>query len=104
MTCYVVGEITLKTQDWVIEYLGEINAFIHRHGGRVLSRTVKLEKVEGDRVLPTNIILIEFPDRDAAMGFFDDPAYQPLRKLRQAGSVSDFVLFPAEDLALQALS
>ena len=104
MTCCVVGEITLKTQDWVMEYLGGINTFIHRHGGRVLSRTVKLEKVEGDRALPTNIILIEFTDRDAAMGFFDDPAYQPLRNLRQGGSISDFILFPAEDLALEVLS
>ena len=98
MKYYAYGDITLKHREWVKEYLGSVNSFIERHGGRVLSRTTKMEKLEGTRALPTNVILVEFPDRQSAFDFLEDPAYQPLRKLRMDGADSEFTLFPAEDL------
>ena len=100
MTYFVMGEITLKNDDWVVEYVTKVNVFIEKHGGRVLSRSIKVENIEGGRPLPTNVILIEFPSRQSARSFFDDPDYLTLRLLRQAGSNSEFILFPAEDLAL----
>ena len=100
MTYYAYGEITLKHQDWVEEYLGKINQFIGKHRGIVLSRTIRMEKIEGARVLPTNVILVEFPDRRSAIRFFEDPDYQPLRQLRLDGATSEFTLFPSEDLAV----
>lgn len=101
MKYYAYGEITLKHTKWVKEYLAKINPFIEKHGGRVLSRTTKMEKAEGDRALPSNVILVEFPDRASVFEFFEDPDYQPLRSLRVDGSISEFTLFPAEDLALR---
>jgi len=98
MTYYAYGEITLKHQDWIEEYLGKINQFIEKHRGTVLSRTKRMEKIEGARVLPTNVILVEFPDRSSAIRFFEDPDYQPLRQLRLDGATSEFTLFPSEDL------
>jgi uncharacterized protein (DUF1330 family) len=95
---YTFGEVILTSQDWVREYLTHINGFIERHGGRVLSRTVNMDKREGERALPTNVILIEWPSKDAADACFNDPDYQPLKARRQAGSKSEFVGFPAEDL------
>ena len=100
MKYYVYGEIYLKHDEWVQEYLRDINSFIEKHGGRVLSRSIKMEKVEGIRELSTNVILLEFPSRQTAVDFFDDPDYQPLRKMRLEGSVSEFVMFPSEDLAI----
>jgi uncharacterized protein (DUF1330 family) len=100
MTYYAYGEITLKHQNWVKEYLANINPFIEKHGGRILSRTIRMEKAEGERALPTNVILVEFPDRESVFRFYDDPEYQPLRRLRTEGSISEFTVFPAEDLAL----
>jgi uncharacterized protein (DUF1330 family) len=101
MKYYAYGEITLKHTKWVKEYLANINPFIEKHGGRVLSRTTKMEKGEGNRGLPSNVILLEFPDRKSVFEFLNDPEYQPLRRLRTEGSTSDFTLFPAEDLALR---
>ena len=98
MTYYAYGEITLKHQDWIEEYLGKINQFIGKHRGIVLSRTIRMMKIEGARVLPTNVILVEFPDRSSAIRFFEDPDYQPLRQLRLDGATSEFTLFPSEDL------
>ena len=102
MKYYVYGDIYLKHGEWVQEYLRDINSFIEKHGGRVLSRSIKMEKVEGVRELSTNVILLEFSNRQTAVDFFDDPDYQPLRMMRLEGSVSEFVMFPAEDLAILA--
>ena len=99
MSYYALGEITLKNSAWVKEYLRSINAFIEKHEGRILSRTVKMEKLEGTRALPTNVILVEFPNRQSAFDFLNDPEYQPLRRSRLEGSSSEFLLFPGEDLA-----
>ena len=99
MAYYVYGDIVLKHQDWVEEYLSKINQFIEKHRGIVLSRTIRMEKIEGVRPLPTNVILVEFPDRSSAVSFFEDTEYQPLRQLRLDGATSEFTLFPAEDLA-----
>lgn len=95
---YTFGEVTLTNREWVRDYLTHINGFISKHGGVVLSRSVNMDKREGERALPTNVILIEWPSRDAADACFDDPDYQPLKARRQAGSRSEFVDFPAEDL------
>jgi len=99
MTYYVYGEITLQHSRWVKSYLADINNFIERHRGNVLSRSIEMEKVEGLRVLPTNVILIEFPTRECALNFFNDPEYQPLRQRRLEGADNEMMLFPAEDLA-----
>ena len=99
MTYYVYGDIYLKHTEWVDEYLRNINSFIERHKGIVLSRSINMEKVEGDREIPSNVILVEFPNREAALNFFNDPTYQSLRKLRLEGATSEFTMFPSEDLA-----
>jgi uncharacterized protein (DUF1330 family) len=104
MKCYVYGEVTLKTREWVGAYLARINPFISKHGGIVLSRSIGMHKIEGERPLPTNVILVEFASREQALAFFADPEYQPLRRLRTDGSVSEFTLFPAEDLALAPMT
>lgn len=102
MKYYVYGEITLKHREWVGTYLREINTFIEQHNGKVLSRSINMEKVEGERALPTNVILVEFSNRESALAFFEDPDYQPLRKTRLDGAVNEFTVFPAEDLATMA--
>lgn len=96
---YSFGEVTLSDDGWVREYLATVNGHIEKHGGRVLARTVNMERSEGERPLPTNVILVEWPSREAALAMIDDPDYQPLKAKRQAGSRAEFYLFPAEDLA-----
>lgn len=98
MKHYSYGEITVTDRGWVQNYLAHVNGLIAKHGGKVLARTLSFERVEGDQTTPTNVILIEWPSREAARAFFDDPEYGPLREQRRAGSTSEITLFSAEDL------
>lgn len=100
---YAYREITLKNQDWVLEYLRNIGPFIVKNRGVVLSRSINMRRLEGEIPLPTNVILIGFPSKEDADAFFGDAEYQPLRSKRVAGSISLFTGFPAEDLSLDYL-
>ena len=47
----------------------------------------------------TLVALIEFPSKDAARAFANDPDYAPFAQARKAGSVGNFHLLDDTDLA-----
>lgn len=95
---YMVIELTFKDRSWVGEYLPNATRLARKHGGTFLSRTATLEKLEGDRALPHVLVILEFPSKEAAHAFLDDPEYAPFREARQAGSTSEMILAPGEDI------
>ncbi|MHA3980224.1 DUF1330 domain-containing protein [Halovulum sp. GXIMD14794] len=71
-----------------------------QHGGKYLARTAtheQLERVETNAALR---IVIEWPSRDAAVAFMNDPDYVPHLKAHAAGSESfHFLIEGKDDLA-----
>jgi len=45
-----------------------------------------MEPLEGEKKLPSTIIILEFPSMEQAKAWYYDPEYAPLIKLRQTGS------------------
>jgi uncharacterized protein (DUF1330 family) len=43
------------------------------------------------------LIVLEFPDREAALAFHNDPEYEPYRNLRQALSDSNLVVVDGDE-------
>ena len=41
---------------------------------------------------PLRVVIIEFPDMDAARGWYHSDGYAPLRELRRGASVTNIVL------------
>jgi uncharacterized protein (DUF1330 family) len=69
-------------------------------GGRYLARTGNFERVEGGSANPDLQVIIEWPSKEAALAFYNDPAYQPYLQSRLAGASSDFFLVAGEDIAV----
>ncbi len=92
MAAYISYETTITDVSWREEYGVKVKPLLERHGGKVLIRDNAPQRVEGERGLPTVVIVIEFPDRAAADAWRNDPEYQPLLKLRQSGSTAEAVL------------
>jgi uncharacterized protein (DUF1330 family) len=86
MSCYVLVALTSTTRDWQADYGPAVMRLVEREGGRYLARTADFERVEGDDPRPGVWVIVEFPDRDSAMRFYESPEYEPLRKSRRAGS------------------
>ena len=97
MAYYSVFLVTPTTDAWIPDYLAAVGAAVAKHGGTYLARTASHERLEGEGASPALIAILEFPSKDAAMGFYKDPAYQPHLQARLAGASSDGFLVEGKD-------
>lgn len=97
MRFYAVAEVTVTDPSWLPEYMANVNEMVERYKGRYLARTGEIDMVEGDDTRPQTAVLLEFPSREAAYGFYNSEDYAPLREARKAGSKGKFYLIPAVD-------
>ena len=97
MAYYSVLAVTPTTQDWIPDYIGPANALVTQHGGKYIARTSSHERLEGEGENAALRIIIEWPSKEAATAFMNDPAYLPHLKARTAGSVSHHFLIEAQD-------
>ena len=99
MTYYAVAKVTLKDDAWVPAYLETVTALVHKHGGKYLARTPNMDQIEGQHPAPNVFVIIEWPSKEAAEAFYNDPEYKPHLDKRIAGSDSEFTLVAGEDMA-----
>ncbi len=70
----------------IVEYLERIDATLEPFGGRFLVHGGHLTPVEGS--WDGDLVVLEFPDGDAAQAWYDSPAYQAILPLRTEHSDS----------------
>lgn len=100
MAYYSVLAVTPTNQDWIPDYLPTANKLVAKHGGKYLARTASHEQVEGGAQAAALRIILEWPSKEAAMNFMNDPEYTPHLDARTAGSESfHFVIEGKDDLA-----
>lgn len=99
MTAYLIADVTVTDDAWVPDYAAHVHQIAARHGGRYLSRSGNLDTLEGTPLGSTLVALIEFPSKEAARAFVDDPEYAPFGAARKSGSVSNLHLIDDTDLA-----
>lgn len=100
MAYYSVLAVTPTTEDWIPDYIGPANRLVAQYGGKYLARTTSHEQLEGSRDDAALRIVIEWPSKEAAIGFMNDPEYAPHLKARTTGSKSiHFLVEGKDDLA-----
>ncbi len=97
MTFYSVLAVTPINDHWVPDYVGAATALVAQHGGKYLARTANHERLEGEGEDAALRIIIEWPSKDAAEAFMNDPAYAPHLEARTAGSNSHHFLIEGRD-------
>jgi uncharacterized protein (DUF1330 family) len=91
MPAYVIAAVTdAWDQEKLVEYREGNTKVVAEHGGRFVARGGAQELLEGDWD-PKRIVIIEFPDMDAARAWYESDAYAPLRELRRSASVTHIV-------------
>jgi uncharacterized protein (DUF1330 family) len=92
MPAYVIASVTDSwDEDKLVEYRKRNTDIVAAHGGRFIARGGRLEILEGDYA-PVRVVVIEFPDLDAARGWYESEDYAPLRELRRTASKTDIYL------------
>jgi uncharacterized protein (DUF1330 family) len=99
MKYYTVAEIEITDQSWVRDYVANVTPLVQQYGGRYLTRTSNVKKMEGDRKPPQILVIVEWPSREAAETFYESEAYRPFRQSRIDGARNEFLLVPGEDVA-----
>ena len=99
MTVYVIADIKVKDDRWVLAYAASVHDLVHRHGGKYLARSGNVTTLEGRPHDTSLIALLEFPSAEAAKAFAGDPAYAPFAAARRRGSESRLQLIDDTDLA-----
>lgn len=97
MTYYSVLDLTPTTDSWIPAYLPVATRLVAKHGGKYLARTGSHEQVEGEGGNAALRVILEWPSKEAAMAFMNDPEYAPHLKARTEGSNSNHYLIEGKD-------
>jgi uncharacterized protein (DUF1330 family) len=92
MPVYVIGDVR---KAWNAEDLAEYRRrntdAVAAHGGRFLVRGGESETLEGE--WPTQrIVVMEFPDADAARAWWSSEEYEAIKPLRRGASETHIIL------------
>jgi uncharacterized protein (DUF1330 family) len=94
MSAYAVAHIqSITVGPPIIEYLERIDATLTPYRGRFLIHGDPADVREGD--FAGNLIVIEFPGHDAAVGWYDSAAYREILPLRTGSSDGWVILIKA---------
>jgi uncharacterized protein (DUF1330 family) len=85
MPAYIIAEIQVTDPTSYDRYRPMAAASIARFGGRYVVRGGKLDLLEGEPE-PGRIVVIEFPDADAARRWYRSEEYQKALRIRQSAS------------------
>lgn len=91
MKAYLVLDFAIHDLPGFRPYISAIPAFIEKHGGKYVVRGVEPTVMEGDWA-PELMVILEFPSRNDAKAFLDDPEAQALFEVRHATTTSNLVL------------
>src|SRR3954471_10851067 len=91
MPAYVVVDIEVHDPDAYQEYARQAPATIEAHGGRYIARGGAVDVREGDWQ-PGRLVILEFPDAEAARRWHDSDEYRRLREIRGRASTARLVI------------
>ncbi len=91
MAAYLIVDIEVTDTEAYQGYVTQVPPLVARHGGTYLVRGGPHETLEGDWS-PHRMVVLQFPDADAARAFVNDPDYAPVKAIRHRASNSKMVL------------
>jgi uncharacterized protein (DUF1330 family) len=91
MKAYSIVQVEVTDQATYDAYRKDVMPTIAAFGGKFLVRGGKMTKLEGEWPY-SRAVVIEFPSREAAEGWYHSPAYQKLLPLRLRASRGNFII------------
>jgi uncharacterized protein (DUF1330 family) len=95
MPAYIVVETDIHDPDQYELYKQATPAVVAAAGGRFIARGGELVVLEGDWQ-PKRIVMLEFPDLEAAKRFYESPEYQDAKRLREGAAGFNMIAVEGE--------
>jgi uncharacterized protein (DUF1330 family) len=87
---YIIVETDIHDAEQYELYKQATPAAVSAGGGRFIARGGELAVLEGEWQ-PKRLVLLEFPDLEAAKRFYDSPEYQEAKRLREGAASFNMV-------------
>lgn len=84
MAAFYIGSYDIVDPDEFRKYPPIVMSLLPKYGGQVLASDTSGLLVEGS--MRTMNAIIRFPSKEAALGLYNDPAYQEAKRIRQAST------------------
>jgi uncharacterized protein (DUF1330 family) len=91
MSAYVIAEIEVVDQAAYDDYRKQVLAVVTKFGGKFIVRGGKCVHLEGGWH-PSRVVVIEFPDLQAAEHFYYSAEYKPVLEMRLKAGNSKAIL------------
>lgn len=91
MSAYLIVDITVHDPEMYREYVSKAPPFIEKYDGIYRVRGGEVEIQEGTWS-PQRMVVVEFPTREKAKAFLNDPGYQTVATLRHQAATTNMVL------------
>ena len=96
MSAYFVCTMTVRDPVTYRRYTALTPATLARHGGKFLTRGEETVTTEGE-TFTERMVLLEFPDKAAALAWYNDADYQSASAFRRASSTGRMILQEGTD-------
>ncbi|MCR9147263.1 MAG: DUF1330 domain-containing protein [Rhodobacteraceae bacterium] len=90
MSAYLIARITVTDPRDYAVYASQTVALAEKAGGRFLAKGGDQVQVEGNS--PERHVIIEFPDRQAALDWYNSQEYQRILPIAMSSSKRDMVI------------
>ena len=87
---YLVVQSDVTNAEQYAAYAKLTPAIIDKFGGKFMARGGRNVTLEGTKA-PARVVVIEFPNFEAATGFYNSPEYVAARKLRSGAATMQMV-------------
>ena len=94
MAVYYIGTYDIVDPDEFQKYPPVVLSLVPKYGGEVLASDTKALVVEG--TARTMNAVIRFPSKAAALGLYNDPAYQEAKQIRHRSTSNCTMVLAAE--------
>ena len=91
---YVVGHLTVRNAEKWAEYRNLVPATLEPWNAELVLRGKRVAVLAGEHP-HTDIVVIRFPDLEAASNWYSSPAYQALIPLRQQAAEMTLISYEA---------
>ncbi len=91
MKAYVIALVNVRDQGLYDRYRAKVMATVEAFGGRFLVRAGHLTTLEGNWPYQRTIVL-EFPSRERAEGWYRSPGYQDVLPPRRKASEGNLII------------
>lgn len=89
MPAYVIANYDVVNQEDYYTYLPAVSELLNKHGGEVLVADFGAKQLEGEK-RGVNVVL-KFDSEEAALGWYNDSAYEPVRKIRLEATTNGYM-------------